>query len=611
LVLRELHAFLRLSARLSAWGAVWAVTAILSARLHSSGHVLLVWMPSGVAVAAHFATPFKRWPALIAVLAGFQFLTLLQLTGTLAGAVGYTLDSQVEAVLCGLAGIKVLGSRKGIPRTYAHIAGMFGGAMLGSGLAALVALPFQPVEGGHELAWRFLATVLGVLAGTPCVLRVRQWLGIGDRQVAIWGYKSKPHFVLSLAALTAGACGILTTPVAGLMPLLFVGIVFAVIRYGQMAAAGGVLAYAVAATAISLDGRPPVAGWEIEPFLAGLALQAQLLVMLASSLPVAAMLYSRETLQDQLREQNRRLRDHVTILDLAKSLAGIGRWSYNVRTGVQDWSPKMLELNGLSPDLAPDPGDVRALLPDGGAELFGHFAAHREDREAYSFEYRVAPADGDERVLKMKVTNEFDEDGQRVALFAVAMDVTEQVYRERALDQARADAIALAAEAQKAANTDPLTGLANRRASLDWLERLVRASAEAEEPLGLIVFDIDHFKQINDCFGHPTGDAVLKRVAQAARRAMRSEDLVGRVGGEEFVCILPGVDGKLGPILAERLRHAIAENRRGSDGLPTVTVSLGLAIHHPGDTGETLFARADAALYDAKNAGRNRVRLAA
>jgi diguanylate cyclase (GGDEF)-like protein len=125
------------------------------------------------------------------------------------------------------------------------------------------------------------------------------------------------------------------------------------------------------------------------------------------------------------------------------------------------------------------------------------------------------------------------------------------------------------------------------------------------------MFDIDHFKQINDCFGHPIGDAVLRRVAQAARRAMRSEDLVGRIGGEEFLCILPGVDDKLGPVLAERLRHAIAENRRDSDGLPNATVSLGLAIHRAGDTGETLLARADAALYEAKNAGRNQVRRAA
>jgi diguanylate cyclase (GGDEF)-like protein len=594
-----------------AWGLLWSVTAVACHRLLDVGSELLVWLPSGVAVAAHFATPVRRWRSLMPVLAAFQLSTLWWLTQSWTGALGYTLDSQVEACLCASIGARVLGGRKGTPRRYAHIAGMFGGAMFGSAAGALVALPLQPVASLHELGWRFLATTLGVLAGTPTILRVRQWLGIGDQAVRVWGYVPKPHFPLAMAALAALAAVVLTAPFAGLMPLLMVAAIFTVIRFGQMAAAGAVLAYAAAATAISLDGSTPVAGWDVDPFYAAVALQGQLLLILASALPIASILLARQQLQLQLGEQNRKLHNHVTILNLAKSLAGIGRWSYDLRTGAQDWSPQMLELNGLSTDLGPDPGDVRAMLPDGGEALFAHFAAHRDNREPYGFEYRIAPPDGDERVLKMKVTNEFDESGQRIALFAVAMDVTEQVTRERALDQARADAIALAAAAQKAANTDALTGLANRRAALDWLERLVRASAEAEEPLSVIMFDIDHFKQINDCFGHPIGDAVLRRVAQAARRAMRSEDLVGRIGGEEFLCILPGVDDKLGPVLAERLRHAIAENRRDSDGLPNATVSLGLAIHRAGDTGETLLARADAALYEAKNAGRNQVRRAA
>src|SRR5690606_487223 len=116
----------------------------------------------------------------------------------------------------------------------------------------------------------------------------------------------------------------------------------------------------------------------------------------------------------------------------------------------------------------------------------------------------------------------------------------------------------LAAEAQKLANTDPLTGLANRRCTLDWLDRLVRASQEVGEPLSALIFDIDHFKRVNDTLGHQAGDEVLRRVAEIARAQLRTEDLVGRIGGEEFVCILPGVSTTEARALAERLCKAIA-----------------------------------------------------
>jgi diguanylate cyclase (GGDEF)-like protein len=264
----------------------------------------------------------------------------------------------------------------------------------------------------------------------------------------------------------------------------------------------------------------------------------------------------------------------------------------------------------LPRDLAPDPGNIRELLPDGGERLFSELATHRDDRRPYCFEYSTALPDGEERMLRIHVTNEFDPSGERRALFAVAMDVTEQVRREHTLREARDQAIALAAAAQKLALTDPLTGIANRRATLDWLGRLVRASGQVGEPLALLMFDIDYFKRINDCFGHQTGDEVLERVAKLARAQVRADDLVGRIGGEEFVCILSGLEAQSARALAERLRRAIAEGS-DRDGLPRTTVSVGLAMARPGDTPESLLARADAALYEAKDGGRNQVRRAA
>ena len=158
--------------------------------------------------------------------------------------------------------------------------------------------------------------------------------------------------------------------------------------------------------------------------------------------------------------------------------------------------------------------------------------------------------------------------------------------------------------------TDQLTGLANRRATLGWLESMLGASGEVDEPLALLMFDIDHFKQVNDNHGHQAGDEVLRKVALIARAQIRAEDLVGRIGGEEFVCILSGLTDQAVRGLADRLCRAIARGS-GVDGLPPVTISVGLANYRPGDTTETLLARADAALYEAKQGGRNQVRRAA
>lgn len=590
---------------------LWSAFAVASAWLRDEGGaVLLIWLPSAVAVASLYATPLPRWKWVVAALALGQVLTFVAKGIPLAIAAGFSAANLVEALICAGIGVRVLGGRERGPQTFGHVVGLFGAAMLGCAAGALLAYPFRGIAGLSELAWWFLASVLGVLTATPVLLYARCWLRFGDETVRTSERMLEPTFVLVVSGMFALGALVLAGPSAALLPVLFVAVVFAVIRYGQLAAAWGVIAYAAAAMIASLGGASPAPFLALEPFAAGLVLQSLMLLMLATALPIAAMLLTRSRLEAQLREQNAALHDNLTMLNLAEALAGIGRWRYDLRGGTQHWSPLMLELNGLPRELAPDPGDVRNVLPDHGEQLFGELARHREDREPYSFEYRVAPPGGVERILKVNVSNEFDEAGERTALFAVAMDVTEQVQRERALDEARKHAIGLAAEAQKLANTDALTGLANRRATLDWLASLVRVSDEDEDPLALLMFDIDHFKSINDCFGHQTGDEVLKRVAAIARAQVRAEDMVGRIGGEEFVCILSGVSQVEARALAERMCRSIA-TQSGNDLLPRATISVGLALLRNGDTPEGLLARADAALYEAKDGGRNQVRRAA
>ena len=157
---------------------------------------------------------------------------------------------------------------------------------------------------------------------------------------------------------------------------------------------------------------------------------------------------------------------------------------------------------------------------------------------------------------------------------------------------------------------DPLTGMLNRKALDDRAEEVAQQSEVTGQPVSLVVCDLDRFKAINDSHGHQAGDAVLKETAYVMRKQLRAFDLVYRVGGEEFVVMLPGATLDEGVQMAELLRHAIEQTAFSGD--LRVTMSFGVASSKSGTRfeREPIFNAADRALYDAKKAGRNRVRAA-
>jgi diguanylate cyclase (GGDEF)-like protein len=158
--------------------------------------------------------------------------------------------------------------------------------------------------------------------------------------------------------------------------------------------------------------------------------------------------------------------------------------------------------------------------------------------------------------------------------------------------------------AQSAATTDALTGLKNRATIL---ERLRGVLEDVVSTGAVLLLDIDHFKRINDELGHAAGDACLQRISEISASSVRGGDSVGRIGGEEFLIVMPGATSDSAMTIGERLRLAISlSGLRHANGDP-VTASLGVAAAAPGDTVETLVARADRALYEAKRAGRNRI----
>ncbi len=164
-------------------------------------------------------------------------------------------------------------------------------------------------------------------------------------------------------------------------------------------------------------------------------------------------------------------------------------------------------------------------------------------------------------------------------------------------------------ELRRLATTDPLTGLANRRHFLQQLVREMERFRRYARPAALLMLDLDHFKQVNDRYGHVSGDRVLQHFATIAQQTLRKVDLLGRLGGEEFAALLPGTEVEGARRLAERLRQTLADSpAAGETGEIGFTVSVGLTPFAAADrTTDTILARVDRALYRAKERGRNRV----
>ncbi|MDB5846259.1 MAG: hypothetical protein JWP29_11 [Rhodoferax sp.] len=189
-------------------------------------------------------------------------------------------------------------------------------------------------------------------------------------------------------------------------------------------------------------------------------------------------------------------------------------------------------------------------------------------------------------------------DGQPSALTTL-MNITQRKSMEDALRQA--------------ATTDSLTGMASRSHFMERAESELARARRHTRPLAMVMLDVDHFKQINDRHGHATGDEVLRLLTQTCRAMVRQQDIVGRLGGEEFGILMPETDQASAVALAERLRLALSAlqvtgpNGGADDGMVGVTASFGVSAWSPGDTLDGLLARADAGLYLSKHAGRNRV----
>lgn len=161
---------------------------------------------------------------------------------------------------------------------------------------------------------------------------------------------------------------------------------------------------------------------------------------------------------------------------------------------------------------------------------------------------------------------------------------------------------------EHAALTDGLTGMQNRRYFDDALNEYLAEFARIKKPLGMMILDLDHFKNVNDTYGHDVGDEVLRRVAQCLQEFTRYHDIVARLGGEEFVVVAPNLNQENITRLADRIRVAISGlTIKAGKVTIKVTVSIGIAIWDGNEASDDFYRRADKMLYSAKRDGRNRV----
>lgn len=346
-----------------------------------------------------------------------------------------------------------------------------------------------------------------------------------------------------------------------------------------------------------------------------LALGAILALVLAGL--IFASLYSAKSarkagaVQAQLAlKRGERLAESMRLFKMAEQIADLGLWQYYPQDNRHVWSEGMKKLFGVEPDETLLPGDIETLLSPSDINVIDILAQACDEHQQIDMSFPIARFDSELRELSLSACHLSDRSGQTIRVIAVVMDVTDQKRRERRLKESREIALREAQQARELAETDALTGLANRRKVMLELDRLIMMARAKEEPLSLIVFDVDHFKKVNDSFGHQAGDEVLKRLSGIVWSQARAGDIVGRIGGEEFVWILPGAQSDAAHLIADRLRLAVALVS-GTACVPPVTVSLGLASLTHEDTSLSLFARADKALYEAKGAGRNLVRQAA
>jgi diguanylate cyclase (GGDEF)-like protein/PAS domain S-box-containing protein len=272
------------------------------------------------------------------------------------------------------------------------------------------------------------------------------------------------------------------------------------------------------------------------------------------------------------------------------------------------------EMTGTAVEGSLGSGWVEAVHPDDRQACHERWKQSLQSGEAFEIEYRLHDAKKGFRWYLDRAVPLRDGSGKIVKWFGTCTDIDDQMHTQELLQEQIKEHTAALVEAnqrlQQESIRDPLTSLYNRRFLEDSLKRETRRAARADHGLGVIMFDLDHFKGFNDTYGHEAGDAVLCATAALLVKSVRAEDIVCRYGGEEFIIILPMANFKTTYARAERIRRGMHDLKvlHFGQSVGRITVSGGVAsFPEHGTSSEELVQAADTALYRAKGEGRDRV----
>lgn len=571
--------------------------------------IAIFWLPNGVLLAALLLVPRRYWALhlLLAVVAEIAAdvppFTLLQASSF--AAVNLSECLLAAWLLQRVAQPFVLDRLR-----YVALFGLYA-LVVACGLAALLGALIYTLTGSTATSfWAFwmiwwLGDALGVLLVTPLLLGWLQRRFPSERRQL----EAMALFVLTLllsiwvfSRVANDTASFPSSPFL-LLPLSLWGTV----RFGVRGAASVALLIAVTAVSASIYGLGPLVA--ATPGATVLVLQQYLAALAFSSLALAALLQELRDRNDRLHIRKKAfeaINDGVAIVDAqapgmpvvyanpAFETMGKQRVGAALRDHVGQRSPDGTLHEGRS---------VRTLLQD-----------VRQDGTEFWSELLIDPVrDARGRTTHyVAIQHDMTEVKRNEAALRAAHDALDRLNRElEARVEARTRELQLANQRlEELASIDPLTAVSNRRHFLELASPEISRAKRQGLPLAVIMLDIDFFKSVNDRFGHEVGDKVLVALAASIRGALRGGDIFARLGGEEFVLMLPGQDFPEAVRLAERLRELIAQNEVPGSGTH-ITVSAGVAgLENDSDEIDDLLRRADRGLYRAKSEGRDRVCLA-
>jgi diguanylate cyclase (GGDEF)-like protein/PAS domain S-box-containing protein len=481
------------------------------------------------------------------------------------------------------------------------------GACAGAGLvsSAIGALGLHVGRGvDYWDGWRgwYISGLLSGLLVTPAMMLAADLIkGRVPRGLGWKGLAELAGLLGLVAAATAYAFLYIGLPTTFLVSPFVLLATFRFRTVGAVASVATVTTITALATAV---GQGPIAHLLHHPGDQVLLLQLFIATNLLSALPVAAVLNERDRQADETRAFAEHFRSVVeNIGEVIFRIDADGRWAY-LNPAWESLTGQPLALSIGRPWLDLIEQDERAdLVERAEAILLGEESSTRRV-------VRLKTPTG-ARWVELLIQGLHDKDGRIAGATGTLRDIDDRKRLEEHVITAKRRAEQRAREATLLAATDELTGIANRRAFMGQLDREIGGAEEFGWPLAVALFDVDHFKSVNDRYGHAVGDRVLQSIAARAAAVVRGGDLVGRLGGEEFGILMPGATQDEAALVAERLRVAMETAREPDESLPLVTISVGIATREGQRSAAELLAAADAALYAAKGAGRNRVRIAA